>query len=110
MSVPYSYQAVDHDASINVARDPADPYQVTVEIWRGDKKPRRITMWLEDFERMTADVLGVELTRRDFLRALEARGIVGDDAETALDTWRRSPTDPWAVRVQLVLADMAGHS
>jgi hypothetical protein len=53
----YSYQAIKHDASINASRHSDHPDRVIVEIWRGDKNPGRIVMWLEDFERMASSVL-----------------------------------------------------
>jgi len=51
----YPYQSTKHDASISAERR-GD--KVVVEIVRGEKKARRITMWAEDFEQMARDVLG----------------------------------------------------
>jgi hypothetical protein len=53
----YPYQAIDHDSSISARRDRGEPDRIVVEIVRGDRKPTRITMWVDDFTSMTTDVL-----------------------------------------------------
>jgi hypothetical protein len=60
--VSYPYQAVNHDASIQATKviesDLDGEYEMVQVMIATGNKSHKITMWLEDFERMARDILG----------------------------------------------------